>query len=419
MSAAIQSSAAPARCLDLTRLVSRVGRGPWTGVDRVEAAYLNALLALDTPLFGLVRTSLGFVLLDRQGVGALAARFRGEERWGAPDFLSRLSRRSSMTRRAAESDLRRIALDRARPAKLGHMLKRHLPEGAVWLNVGHTNLAPPVFDAFHALPGGRASVFVHDMIPLDHPEFQRPGTSARFEDRMRSVSAAADMVIVNSETTKRDAARHFATIGRVPPMAVAHLGVEDLKPSEKALNIGLDTDRPYFLTIGTIEPRKNHALLLDVWDALSDELGADERPQLVIAGSRGWNNEEVFRRLDATPLKGRDIHEVSGLNDTALASLIAGARAVLFPSLAEGFGLPACEAASLGAELVVGDLRVFHEVLGNYPIYAPANDMYSWKKIICRLTSKAEAEQTSVMGNRKAFTAPTWEEHFNQVLKLT
>lgn len=73
-----------ARCLDLSRLVSRVGRGPWTGVDRVEAAYARELLTREAPLFGLVRTSMGFVLLDRGGGGvqALWDRLTGVEPWG-------------------------------------------------------------------------------------------------------------------------------------------------------------------------------------------------------------------------------------------------------------------------------------------------------------------------------------------------
>ena len=66
-----------ARLLDLTRLVSRVGRGPLTGIDRVELAYLDALLRQPEPLFALVRTTLGYVLLDRPGALALHARLTG------------------------------------------------------------------------------------------------------------------------------------------------------------------------------------------------------------------------------------------------------------------------------------------------------------------------------------------------------
>ena len=89
-------------------------------------------------------------------------------------------------------------------------------------------------------------------------------------------------------------------LGRVPPGCVAALGVLVASPCQPDL-AELDLARPWFVTIGTIEPRKNHALLLDVWQALSQRLPAAQMPQLVIAGSRGWRNEAVFRRLDARP----------------------------------------------------------------------------------------------------------------------
>ena len=74
--------AAPGRLLDLTRLISRVGHGPMTGVDRVELAYLTEFLARPEPLFGLVATSVGHSLLDRAGMVALSARIMGQVAWG-------------------------------------------------------------------------------------------------------------------------------------------------------------------------------------------------------------------------------------------------------------------------------------------------------------------------------------------------
>lgn len=402
-----------ARLLDLTRLVSRAGRGPMTGIDRVEAAYLARLLVDPTPLFALIKTSLGYVLLDKSGANALHEKFLGATPWGSPDLLSRFFLKSDKARRAAESDLRRLCVARSGRGGLARMLVRYLPAQTAWLNVGHSNLEAQVFDAVHALPGGRAQVLVHDMIPLDFPQFQRPGTVELFERRMRNVAAHADLVIYNSAQSQRDGERVFGGWGRVPEGLVAHLGVERCTPAAGALPPGLDLTRPYFVTIGTIEPRKNHALLLDVWAALAAEMG--NTPQLFIIGGRGWNNAAVFARLDASP---SGVVELNGLSDGAMAALIKGARAALFPSLAEGFGLPPCEAVLLGTRVVATDLPVTREILGNIPIYANGMDMYSWLKIIRDLSAAEEAEQSADRRAKAPTELPTWQDHFNLTLKV-
>ncbi|MCP5036590.1 MAG: glycosyltransferase family 4 protein [Rhodobacteraceae bacterium] len=405
---------ADACVLDLTRLVSRVGQGPMTGIDRVEAAYLSRLLDDATPLFALVRTSLGFALLDRKGARSLQARLKGKTDWGGPDMLSRVLRKANPMRRAAESDLRRICIARTGKSGLAGMLARHLPEGVVWINVGHSNLEAPVFDAVHAISGARAHIMVHDMIPLDFPEFQRPGTVELFERRMRNVSARADLIVYNSAQSQRDAERYFSEWGRVPKDLVAHLGVSLPKANVQDLPPELDLTRPYFVTIGTVEPRKNHALLLDVWEKLAEEPGIT--PQLFIIGNRGWNNNAVFARLDARP---EGITELNGLCDGAMAALVKGARAALFPSLAEGFGLPPCEAVLLGTKVVVNDLSVTREILSNIPIYANAPDMYSWMQLIREIAGKTEAEQKAEGQMDTSHALPTWSEHFNLVLKVS
>jgi glycosyltransferase involved in cell wall biosynthesis len=408
-----------ARCLDLSRLVSRVGRGPASGIDRVERAYLEHLLNLETGLFALVRTSLGFVLLDREGTSDLAARLRGEVPWGAPDLLSRLFLKADLARRRAESDLRRLALARTGRQGLARMLAAHLPEGCAYINVGHSNLQPHVFEAVRAVPGARITVMIHDTIPLDLPELQRPGTTESFKSRLRWTGSRAGLVLYNSHKTRTDAERYFNEWGRVPPGLVAHLGVELPQPDPAALPCGLNPDNPYFVCVGTIEPRKNHTLLLDIWEWLEEELPAEKVPPLYIVGRRGWNNEDMFARLDTSPLMGRHVFELGGLSDGAMAALVQGALAMLFPSLDEGFGLPPCEAVMLGVPVVVNDAPIYREILGNIPIYASRADMYSWRNTIKLLIEQHEAGQSRGTGASSPVKLPDWRDHFNQVLKVT
>lgn len=410
----VMSTKAPPRCLDLSRLVSRVGRGPLTGVDRVERAYLDHLLAAPGPLFSLVRMRLSYAVLDRAGTQALADRLAGDVPWGTPDLRARLTPKLSRQGQQVEADLRRLALGTCLRRNLYALLARHWPKGMRYLNVGHSNLTQRVLWAVSSQPDAEVSVLVHDMIPLDYPEYQRPGQPAKFERAMRMVSRYATRVICNSEATRQRVVHYFNQWGRMPEALVAHLGVETMRPDAAALPDGLPPQRPYFIALGTIEPRKNHALLLDVWTQM--EADGLALPVLLIVGARGWNNEAVFTRLDSSPMIGRDIFELSGLGDQALAALVQNATAMLFPSRAEGFGLPPAEALALGTPAICADLPVYREFMGELPVYLNGNDRYLWAKTIHEMATKGLGETRIEPG---AAALPTWDAHFNQILSVT
>lgn len=396
--------------------MSRAGLGPATGIDRVELAYLDRLLAEPEPLFALVRTTLGFVLLDRAGATAVRDRLTGRAPWGGADLLGRLSQPQAPMRARAESDLRRLCIGRARPAWLARLLRRRLPVGTAYLNVGHSNLSQVVFDAVGRLPGRQITVMVHDTIPLDHPGLSRPDIPARFAERLKRVGAMADLVLYNSVQSQRDAERHFRGWGPVPEGAVAPLGVDVPVPDPAALPAGLDLARPYFVTLGTIEPRKNLGFLLDLWEAMAADPPPQGLPRLFIVGRRGWADPAFFDRLDALP-QGGAVRVLGGLPDGAAAALLQGAAGLLFPSLAEGYGLPPLEAAALGVPVICNDLAIYRETLGDSVVYAPITESYAWRKEIINLLA---AYPDGTQGNRRVgLTVPTWADHFRRVLTLT
>lgn len=407
----------PARLLDLTRLVGRVGRGPWTGIDRVEAAWLERLLEEPAPLFGLVRTSLGFVLLDRDGVEAMAARLHGRRLWGPEVGLARLSRRASPAQRQALSDLRRLALARCTRHGLARMLGQHLPEGTAWIALSHTNLSRRVFDAVKAVPGGRAHVLLHDVIPLKFPTWQDPRVLATFTHSLHNISALADLVICNSQATRSDAEAALESLGRVPPMIVAPLGIAPAAPDHSAVPQGAKPDRPYFVALGTQQPHKNLGFLLDIWAHFATALPAQDIPSLLLIGARSPTNPVLAARLDASPLLGRHLFERNGLGDGAVSALVADARALLMPSLYEGFGLPPGEALAFGTPAIVNDLPVYREAFGNNPVYADCDDMYRWAEQILDLARAEKKRSTAADGG--ALALPTWQAHFNLVLKVS
>lgn len=388
-----------ARLLDLTRLVSRSGRG-LTGIDRVELAYATELSKQSTPLFGLVQSSVGFLLLEEIGVRSVVEATRTGN-WGRPDLLSRFSIKLGKLRQAGQSFVRSRSIDRCLPKHLPRMLARHLPIGTAYINVGHSNLSAQVLGAIRAIEGARITIMIHDTIPLDLPDLQRPGTVARFAEKLDLAVSHADHILTPSLAARSDLLRHRTldpgTITGVP-LGLTPFADAPLPPP---------IPEPYFLCLGTIEPRKNHALLLDVWEAL-----ARPRPTLVVAGRRGWLNEEVFARLDAG-IEG--VLEQNALDDASVASLLTGAEALLFPSLAEGFGLPAIEAASVGCPVICSDLPVLREVLDGKAVYLPTDDRYSWKNAIEARVRAGSRDK----GDPARANVQNWSDHFSTVLKLT
>ena len=395
----------PARLLDLTRLVSRLGRGPMTGIDRVECAYLTHLASRETPLFGLVRSGAGWLLLDQPGCARFAQIASGKVALPPADLLSRLLHRRDPVRARAETAARQLAIARAARPFLSRLLRR-VPRGTSYLNVGHANLGEKALASL-SRAGLSVTVLIHDTIPLDHPQFARPGTVEPFRARLAAVSAHASRIIHLTEATRRLTEAQLALLGRVPPGLVASIGVDLAAPDPALLPHGLDLSVPYFVTLGTIEPRKNHAFLLDVWARLPTPA-----PRLYIVGNRGWADAALLARLDALPVDG-PVRVLHGLPDGAVAALVAQARALLAPSLAEGFGLPPVEAASLGTPVIATDLAVTRELLGNKAVYLPATDLYPWIETIVR-----QAALPQIDGKKTVWQAPTWDAHFKTVLSL-
>ena len=325
--------------LDVTRLVWRVwsGRLP-TGIDRVCLAYLEhygprALAVVQ-------RQELRLVLSAKHSAELFALL-----RTGGPGFRRRLT---TLLAAAALS---------GKP--------RQSTRGWTYLNIGHTGLDASGLTDWLRKQQWKPVYLVHDLIPISHPEFCRPGESKRHRQRMRTVLDSAAGVIANSAAT-RDALLEFARRERrpEPPCEVAWLA----SPDEVDATPVPSGNRPTFVMIGTIEGRKNHLLLLHLWERLAKELGP-ATPKLVLIGQRGWEADEVFALLDRSPrLKGY-VRELGRCDDATMLGWLDQARALLMPSFIEGFGIPVIEALQRGVPVIASDLPVFREIAGDIPLY--------------------------------------------------
>lgn len=175
---------------------------------------------------------------------------------------------------------------------------------------------------------------------------------------------------------------------------------------------------PYFITIGTIEPRKNHLLLLSVWRAMAEAVASRQRPlpKLLVVGGRGWENEQVVDVLERGRLTRPYVFEASGISSAGLARLIANARAMLMPSFAEGYGLPLVEAMSLGTPVVASDAPVFREVTQGCASYRSAIDGVGWMEAIARLSDRDGPDARAARAAACRFKPPQWPDYFQRIM---
>jgi glycosyltransferase involved in cell wall biosynthesis len=168
-----------------------------------------------------------------------------------------------------------------------------------------------------------------------------------------------------------------------------------------------------FIILGTIEGRKNHLLLLDVWERLVAAHG-EAAPRLVIIGRRGWACEAVLARLAAGGFGSRVV-EAGSLGDAEIAERLAGACALLFPSFAEGYGLPLVEALDAGVPVIASDLDVFREIGQGVPDLLPPNDVAAWAAAIMAYAMPHSPFRARQMARLAHFQAPDWPGHFRAV----
>ncbi|WP_435257155.1 glycosyltransferase family 4 protein [Thioclava sp. FR2] len=391
----------------MTRLLSRLGKGALTGIDRVELAYLEGLLGQEKPVFGLARSPAGVLLLSETSLGEVLGWAKGATLPTRVDLIGRIGRKGQPILAAVEARLRRAAIARAPIFLAGRMLRRHLPIGAVYLNVGHANLSDRILQVLRNGAELKVVVMLHDTIPLDFPQYARADQVKVFQRRVAAISAHADLVLHTANATRAANEQQLARCGRVPPGLVAPLGVTLAEPDFAQVPKEIDLSPGYFVALGTIEPRKNHALLLDVWERFAS--AGKSGPRLVILGNRGWADPSLFTRLDKG-VPGVTVH--SGLSDAAVAAVLSRSSGLLFPTFAEGFGLPALEAARLGVPVICSDLPILREILGIDAIYLTPSDIYSWERTILDrfLLGRNEVETVEKSGFF------TWSEHLRIVL---
>jgi glycosyltransferase involved in cell wall biosynthesis len=318
----------------------------------------------------------------------------------------RLPRGDQTTRRFTWA--RMLAHMSSTPFRLPDHLSADAP--LIYVNVANTGLEyERSVSRLVQQHGVKAVFFVHDLIPIYYPEYACHNDDLAHERRMRTVLRHAACLLTSSKVVKRDTQRFAEQHGltqpniRVAPLGsgmAVHSDVPVLKPRE-----------PYFLFVGTTEPRKNHYTLLHVWRQLTERLGT-QAPRLLIAGRDGWNNQHVRLMIERSPALRSRVLACGALPDVVLSHLIAGASALLFPSFVEGYGMPIIEALAHRVPVIASDIPVFREIGKGMPDYVPPLDGSHWERLIECYAEPDSPERLSQLRRIHAAQVPSWEGHF-------
>lgn len=370
--------------LDVTRLLTRLYDGLLpTGVDRVGLAYIQK--------YG----SKARAILSERGFSTVLT-----ERDSQQTFAWILS--SSCNRNAIRALIVRACLNRLREGRF---------QNAVLLHTSHNGMEFERYYSAMTKRKIRPIFMVHDLIPMTHAEYCRPGVDSIHRQRMHTALKHASGLIANSQATLESLVAEARRANLpLPPSVVARLasGVTQRPFSICPLPV------PYFVMLGTIEPRKNHWFVLHVWRRLVEQLGA-AAPKLVVIGRRGWECENVVDMLErCTSLKGVVIEEAH-CSDEQLHAYLQHAQALLFPSFVEGYGMPLAEAFALNVPVLASDLDVFHEIAHDIPDYLDPLDGPGWLARIQAYSRADSPERSAQLKRIERFHEPTWAEHFEHV----
>lgn len=232
---------------------------------------------------------------------------------------------------------------------------------------------------------GHVVIIIYDLIPFSHPHFFTKWVVNNFTSKFSLTVANTDLIIAISQTTEDELQQYlYEKLPSIkPPTSHFLLGADFNLANQtlfvrKSLEKLFSESKPY-LCVGTIEPRKNHGFLLDAFDKIwVNNLDIT----LCIVGCYGWKSEPLEERIEKHPLFGRNLRWFSDLNDTELSFCYKNSKALIFPSIIEGFGLPLIEALHYGCPVIASDIPVFREIGGENCTYFPIDSPDSLTTVI-------------------------------------
>ena len=265
--------------------------------------------------------------------------------------------------------------------------------------------------------GGRVCAVLYDLIPFTHPDTVEENTRKAHTDWWTEAPLHIDSVTCISQTVRqqfliwqqeKQLARQIADQN----VTYFYLGSE-LNMDDEGFQLSniLINKKPYFLVVGSIEPRKNHAVILNAFELIWQQ---GHEINLVIVGSHGWKSEELTARIKNHAEFKKQLFLLKKTTDAELNLLYTKTTALIIASVAEGFGLPIVESLQRGTKVICSDIPVFREIAGNDATFFDMKSPAALANIVCKSTEQMPAQ--AVQKNNDVLKWITWKESAQQLL---
>lgn len=260
---------------------------------------------------------------------------------------------------------------------------------------------------------------IHDLAFHEYPEQFRYKDWALLHTFSAQVAREADAIIAVSEATKHDIEKYY---GRTHNVHVIHHGIDHDRFrifSEEEKQTGLQAikaqypaiQKKYILYVGQIQPRKNITRLVEAFEMMNNT-----DLQLVIAGGHGWNNKEIYERIEKSSRR-MDIVVTGAVPDDLLPTLYANAEAFVLPSLQEGFGIPIIEAAACGTPVVTSNCSSTKEIMKGAGVLVDPLSSESIMHGIQQVLQEQEAVSKRCIARAQQFSWDTTAQQTYTILK--
>jgi glycosyltransferase involved in cell wall biosynthesis len=321
-----------------------------------------------------------------------------------------------------EDDVRQSIIDRLK-ADIVQTLPFEFPDGSYLVNVGTSWGFLNYFLSLREIKR-RSNIryipLVHDCIPIVYPEFCNPDLVCDFINWISHMLGHADLVLTNSENTRRDVAKVADELGtKLPPIATVHLNgkykdhltdsdTEYDRATLAVLSINNLDVEDFVLLVSTIEPRKNHALALNAWSRMLKTRPAEKVPLLVCVGGSGWMNESFHQRLERDQSLRSRVVVLQDVSDQVLQTLYRRCLFTIFPSLYEGWGLPISEALAHGKVPLVSRVSSHPEAGGDFAVYFDLNSEADFQSKLEDLIDNLEGRHSREARIKAASSLRSW-----------
>jgi glycosyltransferase involved in cell wall biosynthesis len=306
-----------------------------------------------------------------------------------------------------------------------------LPYRARWTNLAWHRLGLPlklerftgstsvVHGTDFVVPPSRAPsvVTVHDLSYALLPHLAFPRLSKYLNAAVpRSIDRARQVIAV-SESTREDICELYEISPnrvRVVHHAADPIFAPPTSSEQFAMKAQFGIRHPYFIIVGTVEPRKDHLTLLRAFSKVQER---HPDVALIIVGREGWLASDIMSAINSAAARSNVIH-LQGIRDEMLPALYGGSTALVYPSRYEGFGLPLLEAMACHTAVIASDLPVHREVAGDAALYAPAQSPEELAAQMCKVLEDTDERQRLVGLGRIRTTEFSWERAADQHLEI-